>query len=184
MILLLVWQALLSPASSQENSAHPDDARLSAEFQNRAKQYVEFRQKIAGKPPKPREESSEIAAEQHELAQKIRVARARAKQGEIFTPSIAQYFRQQIAASLVGPYGKEIRASMRHAEPVKMELEINHSYPDKVPLQSTPPTLLLNLPPLTDGLEYRLLDRELVLRDAEANLIIDYVPNAVPVSAK
>jgi len=47
-------------------------------------------------------------------------------------------------------------------------------------LQSMPPNLLLNLPGLPDGLEYRLLDRELVLRDREANIIVDYVPNAFP----
>jgi len=63
---------------------------------------------------------------------------------------------------------------------VKMELQINQSYPEDVPLQSTPPTLLLNLPQLPDGLEYRLLDRELVLRDTQANIIVDYVPNALP----
>ena len=49
-----------------------------------------------------------------------------------------------------------------------------------MPLQSTPPSLLMNLPDLPKGLEYRLLGNELVLRDADANVIVDYVPNAVP----
>jgi hypothetical protein len=65
-----------------------------------------------------------------------------------------------------------------------MQLQINQSYPENVPLQSTPPTLLLNLPQLPDGLEYRILGRELVLRDGNANIIVDYVPNALPVGEK
>jgi len=65
-----------------------------------------------------------------------------------------------------------------------MELQINESYPEKVPLQSTPPTLLMNLPELPKGLEYRILGRELVLRDSDANIIVDYVPNALPATSK
>ena len=69
---------------------------------------------------------------------------------------------------------------MRHGEPAKIELQVNQSYPENIPLQSTPPSLLLNLPELPKGLEYRILGRELVLRDSDANIVVDYVPNALP----
>ena len=59
-------------------------------------------------------------------------------------------------------------------------LQVNQSFPENVPLQSMPPTLLMNLPGLPKGLEYRLLGRELVLRDVDANLVVDYVANALP----
>jgi hypothetical protein len=81
---------------------------------------------------------------------------------------------------MAGPHGADIRASLRRAEPVKIQLQINQSYPDNVPLQSTPPSLLLNLPELPKGLEYRLLGNELVLRDADADIIVDYISNALP----
>jgi len=155
-----------------------------ADFEAKVKQYLDFRQQHVGAPPAPANNPADIVSKQQEMGNKIRVARAGAKQGEIFTPRIAAYFRRQIAGSLAGAHGKEIRASLAHAEPVKMELQINQSYPPNQPLQSTPPTLLLNLPNLPDGLEYRLLDRELVLRDTEGNVIIDYVPNALPESIK
>jgi len=61
-----------------------------------------------------------------------------------------------------------------------MKVQINQSYPENVPLQSTPPTLLLNLPELPESLEYRILGRDLVLRDSDANIVVDYVPNALP----
>ena len=42
----------------------------------------------------------------------------------------------------------------------------------------------VNLPRLPDGLEYRFMGRDLVLRDQASNLIIDFVPGAVPVVKK
>lgn len=165
-------------------AAGTPDSAIVSEFEAKVKQYLDFRQQHVGTPPKPTNNPAGIVAKQQEMGNKLRVARAGAKQGEIFTPRIAAYFRRQITASFSGAHGKEIRASLAHAEPVKLELQINQSYPPDQPLQSTPPTLLLNLPNLPDGLEYRLLDRELVLRDTEANVVIDYVPNALPGSVK
>ena len=165
-------------------TAGTPDAAIVADFEGKVQQYLDFRRQHAGTPPKPASNPADIVASQREMGNKVRVARAGAKQGELFTPPIAAYFRRQISASFAGAHGKEIRASLAHAEPVKMELQINQSYPPNQPLQSTPPTLLLNLPNLADGLEYRLLNRELVLRDTEANVVVDYVPNALPESVK
>jgi hypothetical protein len=52
-----------------------------------------------------------------------------------------------------------------------------------VPLPTMPPDLLAALPRLPPGLEYRFINRDLVLRDLDANLIIDFVPEAIPVSS-
>jgi hypothetical protein len=65
---------------------------------------------------------------------------------------------------------------------VKGKLRVNQRYPQGVPLQSTPPTLLLNLPQLPKELEYRIVGRDLVLRDIGANLVVDYLPNILPQS--
>lgn len=179
--VLIAGQAL---AAQKPPSAGTADAALVSDFEARVKQYLDFRQQHIGVPPKPTDNPAEIVGRQREMGNKLRVARAGAKQGEIFSPAIAHYFRKQIAASFAGRYGNEIRASLAHAEPVNLVLQINQSYPPKQPLQSTPPSLLLNLPELKDGLEYRVLNRELVLRDAQANVVVDYVPNALPESVK
>jgi hypothetical protein len=135
---------------------------------------------VAGNATKSTNTPAKITSAQRELANKIRVARAGAKQGGVFTPEISEYIRRQIALSLDGQDGERVRASLRHAEPVNITLQINESYPDNVPLQSTPPSLLLSLPELPKGLEYRLVGRELVLRDVDANIVVDYVANALP----
>jgi hypothetical protein len=157
-----------------------NDTKLVADFRQRAQQYLDWRENTVGKSPPPANSPAKIVAARHELANKVRVSRASAKQGELFTPEIADYFRHQIAATMNGRYGKQIRSSLRHSEPTEMNLQINQSYPENVPLQSTPPTLLLNLPELPKELEYRILGRELVLRDSDANIIVDYIPNALP----
>ena len=157
-----------------------NDAKVVADFEQRVKQYLDWREKTVGKTPAPANSPEKIVASRRELANKVRVARAGAKQGQIFTPDIADYFHRQIAATLNSSHGKQIRSSLRHSEPTNIQLQINQSYPEEVALQSTPPTLLLNLPELPKGLEYRILGRELVLRDSDANIIVDYIPNVLP----
>ena len=169
--------SLLSGAAA---SGATDNSRLTAEFQQRVKQYLDLRKKAAGQAPKPTDSPQVIASSQRDLGNKVRVISAGAKQGQIFAPEIAQYFRRQLTAALAGQSGKKVRASLHRAEPVKMDLQINQSYPENVPLQSMPPSVLLKLPELPDGLEYRILDRELVLRDTEANIVVDYIPEALP----
>jgi hypothetical protein len=61
-----------------------------------------------------------------------------------------------------------------------IQLKVNRSYPVEVPLQTTPPSLLQNLPKLPPELEYRVVGKALVLRDVNANLIVDFLPNALP----
>ena len=56
--------------------------------------------------------------------------------------------------------------------------------PEKAALATVPPLILVNLPRLPDGLEYRFMGRDLILRDRDANLIVDFVSGAVPVSAR
>jgi hypothetical protein len=122
-----------------------------------------------------------LADTQQNLAEKVRALRQGAKQGDIFTPETAAYFRRQISATLAGRDGRKIRASLRHADPVPaLALHVNQGYPQDMPLQSTPPTLLLNLPPLPKELEYRIVGRNLVLHDIVPNIVVDFIPDAIP----
>ena len=179
-VVLGMLELLLAGTVLGQSSTASSPEKIAADLQGRAKQYLDFRKQVAGSAPKSNSTPSKITSAQNDLASKIRVARAGAKQGEIFTPEITQYVRRQIASRLSGRDGKRIRASLRHAEPVNITLQINQSYPDNVPLQSTPPSLLMSLPQLPAGLEYRLVGKELVIRDVDANIVVDYLANALP----
>ena len=161
------------------------DSVIIKDFESRVTDYVKLSKKAASGPaaPKQTESAAKLKEYQLALAAKIRAARPQARQGDIFTPQIAKVFQRLIAAPFGGPKGETLRASLRHAEPVKpLNLQVNDSYPEGVPLQSTPPSLLLDLPKLPPELEYRIVGRDLVLRDVKANLIVDFINNVIPAS--
>ena len=58
-------------------------------------------------------------------------------------------------------------------------LKVNAIYPPDAPLPSTPPQVLMNLPKLPEQLEYRIIGKTLIVRDREANIIVDFVPSAI-----
>ena len=156
------------------------DAAIGEDFEKRITEYMKSHQKAqAGlATPKNTDAPEKIVEYQHQFAAGIRALRPEAKRGDIFTPEITDLFRRLIHSSLNSPDGEKIRKSYEHAEPLHgIRLDVNQTYPDGLPLQSTPPSLLLNLPRLPKELEYRFLGRELVLRDISANLIVDVIPD-------
>jgi hypothetical protein len=159
------------------------DAKLVADFDARIAAYMKLHKTAESHfPMHPTDSPSAIAKEQRAFAEEIRTARANAKQGDLFTPPIAAEFRRLISIAMQGPRAARVRKSLKSAEPVTIALDIDQEYPSSVPLQSTPASLLLNLPHLPKGLDYRIVGRRLVLRDVNANLILDLIPDALPLS--
>jgi hypothetical protein len=173
--LLIGW------VCSGQNRVNPN-APIVGDFEKRVTDYVNLQKSIAkGLPaPKPTEEPQKIIDHQRELAKRIRAARHQAKQGEIFTAEICKEFHRLLALAEEGENDAHIQKSLERAEPVRLTLHVNDAYPADIPLQSTPPTILMNLPSLPPGLEYRIASRALLLRDATANIVIDLIPNAIP----
>ena len=173
--------ALKAQGLPAQEGVNPD-ALIIQDFENRISEYLKVHKAIEAKLPplKPTAASKEIADHQHELARRIIEERKAAKQGDIFTARIISEFRRLIANAMRGQNGINIRASLAHAEPVRIEVGINTTYPVNLPLQSTPPTLLLNLPKLPSEIDYRIVGKALFLRDVTANLIIDFMPDAIP----
>jgi hypothetical protein len=158
------------------------DAATVKDFQGRVAKYLEVH-KATGISNKPSNSPNKLADQKQQAEEKIRESRPAAKQGDIFTPPIGAYFKKQIAATLQGPEGAKVRASLRRAEPLpNLRLEVNEKYPQSLPLQSTPPTLLLNLPRLPGELQYRIVGSTLVLYDTASDLIVDLLSGAVPAS--
>jgi hypothetical protein len=158
----------------------PDDTVAVKDFQAHVSRYVAL-QKQQAVPNQPTSSPDKLAQQEQQRAEKVRQARAAARQGDIFTPEIAAYFKKQIATTMRGAHGAKIRASLRHAEPLpNIHLQVNAKYPQELPLQSTPPTLLMNLPRLPRELQYRIVGSTLVLYDVLSGLIVDLIPDAVP----
>lgn len=181
-VLSVLFQLLALERQSAAQERVNEGSRIQAEFLKRVQEYVKLRNSLeAAMPPlKPTASAEKIRRHERELAEKIRKARRSAVQGEIFTPPIAEEFKRLIGLAMQGQDKTRVETSLKRSEPVQIRLRVNQPYPPHVPLQTTPPSILLNLPPLPKEVDYRVLGRDLVLRDVKANLIIDVLPNALP----
>src|SRR5579859_60166 len=181
----LMWVSaglLLLLLSASSVAQKPDDTAAIKDFQARISRYLAL-QKQQGLPNQSTSSPGKLAEQEQQRVEKTRKARPAGRQGDIFAPEIAAYFKRQIASTMRGPDGAKIRASLRHAEPLpNVQLRVNAKYPAEMPLQSTPPTLLMNLPHLPRELQYRIVGSTLVLYDVPSGLIVDLIPDAVPAS--
>ena len=64
--------------------------------------------------------------------------------------------------------------------PGELPSQVNDEYRDGAPLSTMPPNVLAGLPALPDGLEYRFVERHLILLDATARVVLDRIPFAIP----
>ena len=153
-----------------------------ADFQQRIGDYVKLCHEAAAGMPgqKPTDSPGTMSNQERELAQRIRSLRPSARKGDIFTPEISAEFLRLIRLAWRNPDAAQMRRSLARAEPVSIKIHINDAYPASIPLQSMPPTLLQNLPSLPKELEYRVIGHNLVLRDARANLIVDFIERVIP----
>jgi hypothetical protein len=173
----LAGQARLPQASEKE-------ARVFRIFSDRVQQYVKLQKNVEASLPslKPTSEVARIAEHQHALARKIAQARSGAHQGDIFTHEVTRHFLKIIRSEFQGPEAQNARGSIRPDDPSKfiVRLRVNDIYPEDAELTTTPPALLNRLPQLPQELAYRIVGRDLVLKDTKAGLIVDLIPNAVP----
>jgi hypothetical protein len=179
--LVLCGAAQAGPPQEPANSFDP---QIQKEFDQRVNDYVKLRKTAQEGLDKLKPTKSAEQIEHHEkgLAHKIRELRADARPGDIFTSDVSEQFRRLVGTAMHGADSTRIRQSLHRAEPVHLKnLRVNGSYPKGVPLQSMPPTLLSNLPKLPSGLEYRVVGSSLILLDGEAGLVVDFIPDILPV---
>jgi hypothetical protein len=181
-----------------EDNANPDAVVL-ADFQKRIDAYVAIHREAEKGAPALKEtnDPAQIKHAQETLAAKIRAARATAKQGDIMTPEIRNKFRRLMYPVVQGPAAqgtsgsaKAVKADVKDELKENREeqaeeggkpvvLKVNATYPPDTPLPSTPPQMLMALPKLPEQLEYRIVGKNLIIRDLDANIIVDFVPNAI-----
>jgi hypothetical protein len=163
----------------------PADAQALATMNDRLKQYLNLHHKFERSLPKLPKEATpqQIDNNQRALEKLIREARASAKPGDIFTPEARPVIKRLLASVFGGPDGKQLKASImdeNQASPSAAKLTVNGRYPDTVPLTSVPPQVLQTLPKLTEDLEYRFIGDSLILLDAHAHVIADFIEDVLP----
>ena len=176
-----------SPSTQQKPSACPagesaPTGRRSRISSSDSTKYIELQKDLADDSPPLKETSdpAKIDTAQEVLGAKIRAARIYAKPGDIFTPQTRALFRRLMYPELKGEDGPETKATIAgHDGRPAVPLKVNAKYPESAPLPTVPPNLLARLPQLPEDVEYRIVGKHLILRDVDANIIVDFIPNAI-----
>jgi hypothetical protein len=151
---------------------------IAADFTTRVQSYFDLRSELEKELPAltVTDDPAEIRRTVRALAQKIRVARAEARQGDIFTPAVSAKFRKVLMLEM----NTRTWAAMMDDNPGEFSARINDSYPEQKTVSTVPPNILAALPRLPADIEYRFLGRHLILLDTRASVIIDRIPYAIP----
>jgi hypothetical protein len=181
--LLAVLAMTFAGNSSAQTSAASNDQKVLADFSKQAKDYISKEHSLAADKMKPTSDVSKLEQQRKQLRDAVQQSRPNAKQGDLFTPEAAKAFRKLLARVLNGPANAKIKSSLNHAEPgAPSAFRVNAEFPNQngEPIQSVPPTVLKVLPALPKGMEYCIAGNTLALRDSSANMVVDFLPNALP----
>ena len=175
--------ALSSPEAGAQEGANRFAAAMAA-FQQRVKDYVSLRSRVAGTLPEVKEtgDLNQISTRERDLGAAIARERRDAKAGDIFgevTPHL-----QRIVAKDWNRRSKADRDALLEEIPPGLKLFVNQPYPTTIPLVTVPARLLADLPTLPEEVEYRFVDRRLLLRDRDANLIVDVLVGISPTRSR
>jgi hypothetical protein len=159
-------------------------AEAMAKFSERVTAYLALQKKTESSLVSQKETSDpdKIKTRISTLANAIRAARPDAKPGDVFDGASEQ-FRQMIRQDAKDRSVRDAFASMEEV-PKRKPPKVNDDYPENAALATVPPLILKRLQRLPDGVEYRFMGRDLILRDTKANLIVDVLHEAVPTVAR
>jgi hypothetical protein len=157
------------------------DAAVLQDFKARVDSYMQLRKEAVKDAPKLKEtnDAAKIKASQDAMSAQIRAARVNAKHGDVLTPEMAAAFRRLLYPELKGDDGRDAKAVLKDDAPTNITFKVNAKYPDGAPLPTVPASLLVNLPRIPEPLQYRIVDKHLILLDEDADVIVDYALNII-----
>lgn len=112
----------------------------------------------------------------------IRAGRPDAVAGMIFTDDVAVLIRERVQRQLTDCQQRveDVLAFINEERaPRARKPAIHRTFPWELG-SAMWPTLIPALPPLPDELQYRFVDRDLVLIDTHADMVVDILVNALP----
>jgi len=170
----VVWGASLAVAQKKDPAV---DA-----FEKQIKEYIALRNKVKENAPKLSKDSTpeQIHAYKTTLQDSLRSARPNAKRGEFFRPETADFIRRTLKTEFQGKDRQELRDQIFETETQGVVIRVNYPYAQSAELSEMPATLLTRLPELPKELRYRFVGRNMLLVDRESDVIIDYMPDALP----
>ena len=151
-------------------------------FEKQVNDYIALRNKVRANAPKLSKDSTpeQIHAYRTTLENSLRSARPNAKRGEFFQPATADFIRRTLKTEFQGKDRQELREKIFETETQGVVLRVNYPYAQTAEFSEMPATLLTKLPQLPKELRYRFVGRNMLLVDRESDVIIDFMPDALP----
>jgi hypothetical protein len=183
-ILLLAAVVIGTPTAPAASPVTPDRHPVLDGFHRAVRQYVELHRVLeAGLPPLVvTSDAEQLRRAVDARASALRAARPDARVGDIFTKEGGQVLRWRIHAAL-DRNGYEasvlLRAMAADEESACQPVTVNGPFPWMAGTAMWP-FVIDALPELPAELEYRFVGRDLVLLDVHAELVVDVLPNALP----
>lgn len=160
---------------------HVDDSAL-ATFRAAVEEYLNVHRRLEAEVPAlvVTAESREISEGSDVLAMAITRSRPKARAGDLFNPGVAKVIMVRVRQALRGVDPNAFLIAINDEPTLKGPPRIHLRFPAASSMATMPTQVLDVLPPLPPELEYRFLGRALILRDRDAALIVDFIPEALP----
>ena len=182
--LLCMGIAISSTSSlyAQVAIAVPDEAAAIKQFETAIADYMALRRRLANELPNPVPNSSSVQLNDASdgLAAAIQRTRRDAGVGDLFVAPVTLVFKRTVDDAVRTAHLQQVLAAIDDEEAMARAPKIHLRFPGAAQMATMPPSLLAVLPRLPKELEYRIIGRFLVLRDIDAALIVDYIPDLIP----
>jgi len=181
-IIIAVLTGLGCYMKTGEDHEQRRDAHAVHLFNERVEGYVRLHHKAEDTfhlhHLKPTGSIRKIQQRQRAMAHHIGALRRNAREGDIFTPEVRSYFERALAAAY-HENSEGILANLVCISEDDRKLRPNDIYPPTWQYNPMPPTVLLHLPRLPEELEYRIVNKDLIILDVEADMIVDILRSSI-----
>jgi hypothetical protein len=176
-LIVCVLAAAASPTPQPPGCEPPVWGDTATVFESRVKAYADLREELEVSLPRPITTATvaDVAAARRALAAKIRAARGTVRQGNLFSAEITVEIRKSLRRAIDAHTWKVIMDD----NPGEVPSQVNDEYREGSPLTTMPPNVLAALPKLPQDIEYRFVERHLILLDTRALMIVDRIPYAI-----
>lgn len=192
---MLAWIVLQLPLALSPTPAPPTcqlevlppsvlEERVLRTFERDVNQYVRLHRRLERSLPPEHlfGDSEDMTLAVDALYAAMVDARPTAREGSIFTPAVAQVVSARLERAIVrlGRSPAEVWLAMNRGYMSGVpDIRVNDRVPP-IRYAVVWPALLDALPPLPEELQYRFIDRDLVLVDVHADLVVDILKDALP----
>jgi hypothetical protein len=180
-MLAVPFCALIAIFGPQPTAAPAERAAL-AQFEAAIADYLAMRRRLTNEVPSPAPNSTSVQLNNASdaLAAAIQRSRQNAAVGDVFVTPVTPVFKRRVDDAVRTANLRQVLAEIDDEEPTVLAPKIHLRFPAASEMATMPASLLAVLPNLPKELEYRIIGRFLVLRDIDAALIIDYIPDLIP----